>query len=66
MTRSVSDAAERSTRGRVFEVTRDGSIVWTFLNPEFQQKSRRQIYRMQPVSLGRYTAWVGSVEESTL
>ncbi len=49
-----------STRGRVFEVTRDGSIVWTFLNPEFQQDSRRQIYRMQRVSLARYAAWAGA------
>jgi Arylsulfotransferase (ASST) len=54
-----------STRGRVFEVTRDGSIVWTFLNPEFEESSRRQIYRMQRVSLERYAAWVGSASGSS-
>lgn len=49
-----------SARGRVFEVTRGGTMVWTFLNPEFQKASRRQIYRMQRVPPERYAAWVGS------
>jgi len=37
-----------STRGRVFELTRDGSIVWEFHNPEHTEdgSTRRQIYRM--------------------
>lgn len=54
-----------STRGRVFEVTRDGAIVWTFLNPDFEEKKRQQIYRMQRVSLERYAAWAGSANRST-
>ena len=37
-----------STRGRAFELTRDGSIVWEFHNPERSEdgSTRRQIYRM--------------------
>jgi hypothetical protein len=37
-----------STRGRVFELARDGSVVWEFLNPERTEdgRTRRQIYRM--------------------
>jgi len=54
-----------STRGRVFEVTRDGSVVWTFLNPDFRDESRQQIYRMQRVPLERYAGWVGSAGDST-
>ena len=53
-----------SARGRVFEVTRDGSIVWTFLNPDFASKGRRQIYRMYRVPLERYAAWAGSAHDS--
>ena len=53
-----------SNRGRVFEVTRDGAIVWTFLNPEFQHESRQQIYRMQRVPLERYATWAGSAAGS--
>lgn len=49
-----------STRGRVFEVTRDGAVVWSFLNPEFEGGARRQIYRMQRVPLDRYAAWAGA------
>ena len=52
-----------STRGRVFEVTRDGSIVWQFLNPDFRDGSRRQIYRMQRVPRERYAAWAGAAAE---
>jgi len=37
-----------STRGRAFELARDGSIVWEFHNPERTEdgQTRRQIYRM--------------------
>lgn len=36
-----------STRGRVFELARDGEIVWEFHNPErTADGARRQIYRM--------------------
>lgn len=43
----------------------DGSIVWTFLNPEFDEAGRRQIYRMQRVPMERYVAWDVSVPSST-
>ena len=37
-----------STKGRVFEVTRAGEMVWEFWNPdETEEGARRQIYRMQ-------------------
>jgi hypothetical protein len=52
-----------STRGRVFEVTRDGSIVWTFLNPDFEGSSRQQIYRMHRVPSERFAAWAGANAE---
>ena len=43
-----------STRGRVFEVTRAGEIVWEFWNPErTEDDTRRQIYRMQRFDLDR-------------
>jgi len=35
-----------SNRGRVFEVTRDGEIVWEFLNPDVMRNTRGTIYRM--------------------
>jgi len=40
-----------STRGRVFEVTRDKQVVWDFWNPETTPGGkRRQIYRMVRVA----------------
>jgi hypothetical protein len=46
-----------STKGRVFEVTRRGELVWEFWNPDRTDDGvRRQIYRMQrlrPDRLGR-------------
>jgi len=36
-----------SAAGRVFEIDRAGSVVWEFLNPEFDGEGRRkQIYRL--------------------
>ncbi len=37
-----------STKGRVFEVTREGEVVWDFYNPDIKtkRKKRRSIYRM--------------------
>lgn len=35
-----------SDNGRVFEVTREGEIVWEFLNPEIQYGKRKRIYRL--------------------
>ena len=38
-----------SERGRVFEVTRDGEIVWEFWNPEVVDGKRKRIYRFTRV-----------------
>lgn len=35
-----------SDNGRVFEVTREGEIVWEFLNPEIKNGKRKRIYRL--------------------
>jgi hypothetical protein len=35
-----------SEKGRAFEVTPGGEIVWEFLNPEVEDNRRRTIYRM--------------------
>ncbi len=32
--------------GRAFEVTRDGDVVWEFLNPEIRDGHRKRIYRL--------------------
>lgn len=53
-----------STRGRVFEVTRGGEIVWSFLNPDFEQGSRRQIYRMLRVAPERFATWAAPPKET--
>lgn len=45
-------------------VNRDGTIVWTFLTPDFEGR-RRQLYRMRRVPLERYAAWVASAGGST-
>jgi hypothetical protein len=34
-----------SDEGRVFEVTPDGEIVWTWLNPDIRRQHRRSLYR---------------------
>jgi len=34
-----------SERGHVFEVTRDGTIVWEFWNPDMEGNKRKRIYR---------------------
>ena len=40
-----------SDSGHVFEVTKDGSIVWEFYNPEvnIKAKKRTAIYRMMRI-----------------
>jgi hypothetical protein len=35
-----------SDRGHVFEITREGEIVWEFWNPEIEDDKRKRIYRM--------------------
>jgi len=39
-----------SEKGRVFEVTPDGEIVWEFWNPELSEKRRKRIYRFMRLS----------------
>jgi hypothetical protein len=39
-----------SARGRIFEVTRQGEIVWEFWNPEIRGSKRRRIYRAMRLS----------------
>lgn len=36
----------QGNRGRVFEVTRDGEIVWDWMNPMLKDDRRVQLYRM--------------------
>jgi outer membrane protein assembly factor BamB len=45
-----------STKGHVFEVTRDGELVWDFWNPDFRSEDglRRTIYRMRRMSMESY------------
>ena len=39
-----------SDRGRAFEVTEGGEVVWDFFNPEFNQRGKRMvIYRMMRI-----------------
>lgn len=38
-----------SETGRTFEVTRQGQIVWEFLNPEIKDGKRKLIYRMMRI-----------------
>jgi hypothetical protein len=49
-----------SERGRVFEVTHDGDIVWDFFNPDVTGKGAEQkrapIYRMTRYPLGALQA----------
>jgi hypothetical protein len=40
-----------TSKGRVFEITRDGKIVWEFLNPEKAENGKRAtIYRMTRIT----------------
>lgn len=46
-----------SAKGRVFEVTPDGEVVWDFWNPEITEAGkRRQIYRMFRLDPGTATS----------
>jgi hypothetical protein len=39
-----------SMRGHVFEITRNGEIVWEFWNPELRNEKRKTIYRFMRVA----------------
>jgi len=42
-----------SERGRVFEVTREGEIVWEFWNPDVTEGKRKRIYRFHRLDPAR-------------
>ena len=46
-------------RGRAFEVTRDGEIVWDWLNPMMKDGHRVQVYRMMRYPLDMVRTIVG-------
>jgi hypothetical protein len=39
-----------SGRGKAFEITEDGQMVWEWLNPEIHDGRRAQVYRMMRLS----------------
>jgi len=41
-----------SENGRVFEVTKEGEVVWEFWNPKIKKKKRKRIYRMMRLPKG--------------
>lgn len=49
-----------STKGRVFEITRAGEVVWEFWNPtRGEANRRRQLYRMLRIPAERFDAFLG-------
>lgn len=48
-----------TTKGHVFEITRAGKIVWEYWNTDFDDGSRRSIYRMRRIDLDAYRALRG-------
>jgi hypothetical protein len=46
-------------RGRTFEVTSGGETVWNWLNPNFEEGRRVQVYRMIRYSRDEVEAWLG-------
>jgi hypothetical protein len=51
-----------SHKGRVIEVTKEGQVVWEWLNPEVFGKRRKQIYRMLRFPEGRIKELMGKLE----
>ena len=47
-----------SERGRVFEITPSGEVVWEFYNPDIRDGSRRMIYRMTRISKEATDRWL--------
>ncbi|MBN2104265.1 aryl-sulfate sulfotransferase [bacterium] len=54
-----------SSTGRVFSVTRDGEIVWEFLNPEIMDDKRKVIYRMVRISDINKLSFLNSKDDSS-
>lgn len=49
-----------SDSGRAFEVTRDGEIVWEFLNPNLSDGKRGGLVRMRRIAPGVVDAWLAA------
>ncbi len=47
-----------SERGRVFELSRRGRLVWEFWNPFLRDGKRKRVYRMQRVNHEQTTGWL--------
>jgi len=47
-----------SERGRAFEITPTGEVVWEFYNPEIVDGRRRLIYRMTRVPREEVDRWL--------
>ncbi len=47
-----------SERGRVFEVTPEGEVVWEFYNPDLRKGKRRLIYRMERIPPEEVESWL--------
>jgi hypothetical protein len=47
-----------SDRGRAFEITREGEIVWEWWNPEFKNQGRAQVYRMIRIDPRTVSSWL--------
>jgi len=56
-----------SDRGRVFEITPSGEIVWEFFIPEFQKKDKRRptIYRMMRITNTKDYPCLNNLEEQS-
>jgi len=48
----------QSDSGRAFEVTRDGEIVWEFLNPNLSEGKRGALVRMRRIEPAVVDAWL--------
>jgi len=47
-----------STKGRVFEITKEKEIVWEFYNPRIKDGKRKLIYRMMRIPQERVDSWL--------
>ena len=52
-----------SNKGHVFEITRDGTIVWDFYNPKVKENKRAAIYRMRRVFESEKYPWIKRLSE---
>jgi outer membrane protein assembly factor BamB len=48
----------QSDSGRAFEVTRDGEIVWEFLNPNLSEGKRGALVRLRRIESGVVEGWL--------